>query len=327
MKDCSICNRGCRLIEGGAGFCRTRKLIGEKIVSIVYGRVASLQVSPIEIKPLYNYYPGSKWLSVGTIGCNFSCDGCQNWQLSHADIEKGLNKLTYFISPHKLIEYAKEQKCIGISFTYNEPSLWLEYTLDVFKLAKSNLLLTNYVTNGYMTTEAMNMLGNLLDSFRVDLKGFSNKTYQELAGISNYELILDNIKEAKHKWGMHVEIITNVISNVNNKKDELIEMAKWIKDVIGKETPWHITRFFPSYKLKYLPATPIDLLVSIYNIGKENGLDYVYLGNVAGHPYENTYCPNCNNLIIERFNYTILCNYIKNGKCTYCNYKIYGCFF
>lgn len=327
MKDCSVCNRRCRLKEGETGFCGTRKLIGGKIESIVYGRIASLQISPIEIKPLYHYYPGSKWLSIGTLGCNFYCNGCQNWQLSHANIEKELNKITYYISPHKLIDYAKKQKCIGISFTYNEPTLWLEYTLDVFKLAKSNSLLTNYVTNGYMSPEAMNMLGNLLDSFRVDLKGFSHKTYQGLAGISNYELILNNIKEAKHKWGMHIEIITNIIPNINDKKDELIEMIKWIKGVIGKETPWHITRFFPAYKLNSLPATPIDLLISIYNTGKENDLDYVYLGNVVGHKYENTYCPNCNNILIERFNYKILCNFIKNGKCNYCNYKIYGCFF
>ena len=292
---------------------------------MIYGRVSSIRVSPIEIKPLFHYYPGSRWLSLGSLGCNFLCPGCQNWKISHADVDKGI-PFTDYISPEKTVQLAIRNNCKGISWTYNEPTLWLEYTLDTAKMAKDHGLLTNYVTNGYITPEAMNLLGPYLDAYRVDLKGFSAHTYKRIANISDFEGILKIIKMAKYKWGMHVEIVTNLTPGYNDNEGELNNMAHWIVDQLGPETPWHITRFVPHLKLSHLDYTPISKLEQARHIAMGNGLRYVYLGNVPAHPSENTYCPQCGKLLIERQNYQILEYNLKGNNCNYCNQSIAGYF-
>jgi len=295
------------------------------LYSLIYGQVSSIRVSPIEIKPMFHYYPGSGWLSLGSLGCNFLCPGCQNWEIAHADVEKEVLS-TRYISPEKLVQLASEGKCKGISWTYNEPTLWLEYALDSAKMAKERGLLTNYVTNGYMTPEALDLLGPYLDAYRVDLKGFSDQAYRRLTPMIDLGGILNTIKRAREKWEMHVEIITNLIPGINNDDGELRDMAHWIFHGLGAETPWHVTRFMPHLKLSHLSPTSISQLEKAREIAMYEGLKYVYLGNVPGHPAENTHCPGCGKLLIKRLNYQILEYHLKGNLCTYCGEVIAGCF-
>jgi pyruvate formate lyase activating enzyme len=287
--------------------------------------VSSIRVSPIEIKPLFHFYPGSRWLSLGSLGCNFLCPGCQNWEISHADIEKQI-PFTEYMPPEKLIQLAIAENCKGISWTYNEPTLWLEYTLDTARIAKKRGLLTNYVTNGYITEEALGLIGPYLDAYRVDLKAFSSRSYQKIATVSDFEGVLDSITAAKYKWGLHIELITNLTPGYNDSEDELHEMAHWIVDQMGPDTPWHVTRFVPHLKLSHLKYTPISKLEQARQIGIAEGLRYVYLGNVPGHFAENTYCPQCRELLIGRENYQILKYELRGNKCAFCNQIIAGYF-
>jgi pyruvate formate lyase activating enzyme len=322
---CQICQRRCTIAPGKKGFCKTRKNINGELYSLTYGKVSSIRISPIEVKPLFHFFPGSKWLSLGSLGCNFLCPGCQNWQISHADIDKEI-AFTEYISPEKVVQLAIKDNCKGISWTYNEPTLSLEYTLDIAKLAKEQGLLTNYVTNGYITPKAMNLLGPSLDAYRVDVKGFSARTYKKIANIPHFRAILKNILTAKYKWDMHVEIITNLTPGFNDSEAELHSMAQWISDQLGPETPWHITRFTPQFKLSHCDYTPIPALEQARQIGMDKGLKYVYLGNVPGHLAENTYCPQCGKLLIERRNYQISQYNLKGNECKFCYQTIPGFF-
>jgi pyruvate formate lyase activating enzyme len=322
---CQLCHRRCTIDPGKKGFCKTRKNINGELYSLSYARVSSMQISPIELKPLFHFYPGSKWLSLGSLGCNFLCPGCQNWHISHADIDKELS-FTEYIPPEKVVKLAIKNNCKGISWTYNEPTLSLEYTLDTAKVAKKKGLLTNYVTNGYITPEAMNLLGPFLDAYRVDVKGFSARAYKKIANVLNFKVILKNIHTAKYKWGMHVEIITNLTPGFNDNEVELHNLAQWISDQMDPETPWHITRFVPHFKLSHCEITPIPSLEQARQIGIDKGLKYVYLGNVPGHLAENTYCPRCGKLLIERNNYRILQYNLKGNECKFCNQTIPGSF-
>jgi pyruvate formate lyase activating enzyme len=322
---CRVCQRRCTIAPESTGFCKTRKNVNGELYSLIYGRVSSIRVSPIEVKPMFHYHPGSTWLSLGSLGCSFRCPGCQNWEISHANIEKELPS-TQYLSPEGLVQLALSEGCTGISWTYNEPTLWLEYTLDAAKMAKEQGLLTNYVTNGYITEEAMDLLGPHLDAYRVDVKGFSPETYKKIANTAGYKGILDIIKRAKYKWGMHVELITNLIPGYNDNQLELHEMAQWIAHVMGPDTPWHVTRFVPHHRLSHIPYTPIPNLEQARQIGIDEGLQFVYLGNVPGHPAENTYCPQCGALLIERRNYDISSYHLRGDQCAYCHATIPGCF-
>ncbi|MFH1293138.1 MAG: AmmeMemoRadiSam system radical SAM enzyme [Pseudomonadota bacterium] len=295
---CHLCQRRCKIASGKGGFCRTRKNLGGELFSLIYGCVSSMRISPIEIKPLYHFYPGSQWLSVGSLGCNFLCPGCQNWEIAHANVEQELDSFR-FVTPEESVRLARDGHCKGISWTYNEPTLWFEYTLDSARIARETGLLTNYVTNAYITVEALDLIGPYLDAFRADLKGFSDETYKRIANIKGFDGILKILERAKHFWGMHVEIITNIIPGINDQNVELKEMARWICDCLGIETPWHVTRFVPRFRLAHLTPTPVAKLEQVREMGLEAGLKYVYLGNVPGHHAENTYCPACGKLVIE----------------------------
>lgn len=322
---CNICQRRCVINEGARGFCRTRINQNGKLYSLIYGRVASWAVSPIEKKPMYHFYPGSYWLSLGSLGCNFRCLGCQNWEIAHSLVDN-INRDTQFIPPEEAVEIAKNYGAIGISWTYNEPTLWFEYTLDSAKLAKEKGLLTNYVTNGYITEEALDIIGPYLDSFRVDIKGFSNSFYKEICNISDFTGILNVTKRAKEKWNMHVEIVTNIIPGYNDNETQLELIANWIYKELGKDTPWHVTRFVPYLKLSHLELTPIATLEKAREIGLKAGLRYVYIGNLFGHPGENTYCYQCGGSIIERKGLTVFRMRMKNNSCGYCGAEIAGKF-
>jgi len=322
---CNICQRRCLIKVNERGWCKTRLNQAGVLYTLIYSKVSSVAVSPIEKKPLFHFYPGSSWLSLGTLGCNSRCPGCQNWEIAHSKLNSNKDSLQ-IITPQESIKLAKEYNCKGISWTYNEPTIWFEYTLDSARLAKENSLLTNYVTNGYITPEAIDLIGPYLDSFRVDLKGFNSDFYNKICHTKNFKGILEATKRSQEKWGMHVEIITNLIPGYNDDKDQLNKIASWIVKELGEMTPWHLTRFIPYLELKDLNPTPISTLEKAREIGFSVGLKYVYLGNVPGNQGENSYCHQCKKLLIERYSISILENKVKNGKCPFCGSKIPGKF-
>jgi len=280
---CTICQRRCIISDGQRGYCGTRVNRGGHLSSLIYGRVSTIMVSPIEKKPLFHYYPGSDWLPLGSLGRNFRYPSCQNGDIAHARPEKE-ERCTHYLSPAKVLQLAKDNGCVGISWTYNEPTLWFEYTLDCAKLAKETGLKTNYVTNGFITPEALDLIGPCLDSFRVDIKGFSEESYRGIAHLDRFEGILDVTIRAQRKWGMHVEVISNIIPGYNDDIQQLKNIATWIRRLLGKFTPWHVTRFIPHLDLSHVPSTPIRVLEMARKIGLEEGLEYVYVGNVHETP-------------------------------------------
>lgn len=320
---CELCPRRCLLKEGARGYCLARQNQGGKLYSLTYGEVASISVNPIEKKPVFHFYPSSRWLSLGSLGCNFRCPGCQNWEIAHA---KPGGKGTSYLSPEECLSLAKRHGCLGISWTFNEPTIWLEYTLEGAKLAKEQGLFTNYVTNGYITSEALDVIGPYLDVFRVDIKGFSRNSYGSIAHIVDFTPVLEATKRAKQKWGMWVEVVTNVIPGYNDSEAELRGIAYWIRHQLGGLTPWHITRFFPHLKLSHLKPTPITTLEKAREWAFQEGLHYVYLGNVPGHPGENTYCHNCGRLLIRRRVFDVVEHDLRQGRCPHCQSVIPGSF-
>jgi pyruvate formate lyase activating enzyme len=322
---CNVCQRRCVINENERGYCKTRLNHQGKLHSLIFARVSTVMVSPIEKKPVYHFFPGSEWLSLGSFGCNFRCPGCQNWEIAHSDVKEEIEKAKH-IPPQELIPMAAKSQCVGISWTYNEPTLWLEYTLDGAKFAKINKLYTNYVTNGFMTPEALDTIGRYLDVFRVDLKGFSEDSYKKFADIDDFSGILEIIKRAKKKWGMHVEIVTNVIPRINDNEEDLWKMAAWISQELGRDTPWHVTRFFPHLQLSNISPTPIKTLKKIRKIGLTQGLKYVYLGNVSESNGENTYCPDCGTILMSRNEFATRILQMNKGRCDTCNCLIAGKF-
>ena len=319
---CRTCQRRCVIPEGKTGWCHTRINKDGRLYSLIYGEVSSLSVNPIEKKPVYHFLPGSRWLSLGSLGCNFRCPGCQNWDIAHW---KRGTMYTEYLSPDESVAEARSRGCTGISWTFNEPTLWFEYTFDAAKCAKAQGLFTNYVTNGSITEEAFDMIAPFLDVYRVDIKGFSDRTYQEIGHLDKFQGILEITERAK-KYGMHVEVVTNIIPGFNDDETELRGIASWIRDTLGPDTPWHVTRFHPYYRLHHLLPTPISELEGAWAMGKEAGLQYVYIGNVPGHKWENTYCHKCDKLLIKRYVFEIIENKIDQGKCPECGALIPGKF-
>ena len=318
---CLTCERKCTISENSTGFCKTRKNINGKIYTLVYGEISSLSANPIEKKPFHHFWPGSIALTAGTWSCNFDCPWCQNHEISKSPEMIGMGE---YISPEKFIELMKKLKCQGTSFSFNEPTLLLEYAIDVFKIAKSQGYYNTYVTNGYMTKEALMLLIDAgLDAMNIDIKG--DKEAVEKYCKADVEKVWRNAKIAKEN-GIWIEITTLVIPGVNDEETILRNIAKRIKIELGPDTPWHITRYYPAYKFLseiYVPPTPIKTLEKAIIIGKEEGLNYVYCGNVPGHPFENTYCPKCNSLLIKRFGLKLLeCYLSEDKKCPNCKEKI-----
>lgn len=322
---CNVCAVRCVIAEGQEGICRTRINRAGVLYTLIYNRVSAIHADPIEKKPLYHFYPGSRILSLGTLGCNFRCPGCQNWEISHAGsgtLEMGTVELT----ADQTLDLIKENHCSGVCWTYNDPSIWLEYTLEGARLAKQHGYYAVYITNGFTTPEALDIIGPYLDAFRVDLKGFEAATYKKIAGLGRVEKILEAAARAKGKWGMHVECVTNVTPGINDSPQELQKIAMAIKTELGVDTPWHLTRFYPYLDLAHLNPTPLSTLERAVEIGREAGLWYVYIGNVPNHLWENTYCHVCQALLIKREGYLILENSLLNGRCPACHTVIPGRF-
>jgi pyruvate formate lyase activating enzyme len=318
---CHICRWKCSIALNKLGVCRMYKNINGILYNLNYALASSVAVDPIEKKPLYHFYPGTKVFSLGSWGCNFHCEGCQNWQISCTDV-KSSGEGSREILPAEAVELALKNKCQGIAWTYNEPTMWFEYTLDSAKLAKKRNLYTVYVTNGYTSLEALDAIGPYLDAWRVDIKGFNKDAYQKIAKVVNWEGILETAEQAKHKWKMHVEIVTNLVPSINTDDEQLTRIAKWIKDKLGELTPWHITRFYPQYKVTDLSATPISVIERGMKIGKNAGLKFVYIGNVHGHDGENTVCYKCGSLVVERIGYTTTVLNLTGSKCSVCGSEL-----
>jgi len=315
---CHVCQWECVINPGKLGVCRMRRNRDGKLYLLNYAEVSSVAADHIEKKPLFHFFPASYAFSLGTWGCNFHCRDCQNWEIACEDIPPGSQQL----SPERAVELAQRNGCAGIAWTYNEPTVWFEYTLDSARLAKEKGLYTAYVTNGYITPEALDAIGPYLDAWRVDIKGFSDDFYRRLARVSGWKSILDMAVRAREKWDMHVEVVTNIVPSMNDDPKQLGDLATWIKGYLGELTPWHVTRFYPAYNLAHLPATSVSSLEMAYRTGKEKGLKFVYLGNVPGHEYENTVCYSCGRMIVHRVGYNTEVLGLDGSKCKFCGAEL-----
>ena len=318
---CHVCLWECRILPDHFGLCRVRQNINGTIYALNYAEVSSVAVDPIEKKPLFHFYPGSQVFSLGGWGCNFHCQHCQNWQISCQTPWEG-DGGSQHLPPEAAIEMTRRYRCEGIAWTYNEPGIWLEYTLDSAKLARANGLYTVYVTNGYLTEEHLDAIGPYLDAYRVDIKGFSDAFYRELAKVARWRSILDVAVRAKEKWDMHLEVVTNIIPTMNDDEAQLKALATWIRDNLGELTPWHVTRFHPMHQLLHLPSTPVATLERAWAIGREAGLRFVYLGNVPGHRSENTVCYSCGRLVVGRVGYQAEIKGLDGSKCRFCGAEL-----
>ena len=318
---CDLCSHRCKIEDGEKGKCCVRENISGKLYTLVYRKLISENIDPIEKKPLFHFLPGSYSLSVATVGCNFKCFFCQNHQISQSPCESGSID-GRDIAPGEIVEYAVKYNCSSISYTYTEPTIFFEYAYDIAKLASNSNLKNIFVSNGFMTKESLDMIEPFLDAANIDLKSFSDKTYKEKIG-GRLKPVLDNIVAMKEK-GIWVEVTTLIIPEINNTVQELKSIAEFLADV-DRSIPWHISAYHPQYKAE-LPATGIDMIESTIEIGKKAGLKYVYGGNIIDNRYENTICAKCREIILERSGFTIINNNMENGGCNKCGEMVEGIF-
>lgn len=321
--DCELCNHFCHISENQNGVCGVRKNIQGKLYALNYNRLIAKNIDPIEKKPLFHFLPGSLTYSIACMGCNFHCLNCQNWQISQLQkIEKLDSRFPgELIKPEEIIKEAQANNCLSISYTYTEPTIFLETALPIMKLAHKNNLKNIWVSNGFMSQKCLDLILPYLDAINVDLKFFLEKKYKKMTGAS-LRPILDNLIYLK-KNNVFIEVTTLIIPGETNVQGQIKEIAKFIKKELGADTPWHLSKFSPeiSYKLLSKSATSEKELDKAYNIGKNAGLKYVYLGNVVEDNRENTYCPECGVLNIERQGYIISRN-DKNGLCQNCKQSL-----
>ncbi len=310
--ECKLCPRYCKVKENQKGLCRIRKNIDNKLYATGYGKISAMNIDPMEKKPLYHYYPGSYILSIGVAGCNLTCKFCQNWSLSQEE-ENG-----QYFSPQELIQTVKNYGGPGICFTYSEPLIWFEYIKDVAKIAKPLGYKIVLVTNGYINEEPLKEICDYIDSANIDLKFFNDNTYNRISGGK-----LDAVKNTisiMYKKGVHIEVTHLVVTDVNDKEDEFHGLVEWIEN-ISPFIPLHISRYFPQYKFKN-PPTSLKTLENFLEIARKK-LYYVYVGNVYANNGSNTYCPNCNNILISRNGYNVKIHFNKDEKiCPVCKRKV-----
>ena len=314
---CTLCNHFCHIKEQKTGRCGVRRNILGNLLAETYARVSAEAVDPIEKKPLYHFLPGTFSYSLGSIGCNFSCTHCQNWHISHPDCSEVRLQT---IMPEEGVNRARAHNCSSISWTYNEPTMWYEYTRDMSVQAAKAGLGSIYVTNGYMTEDALDEIAPSLNAWRVDIKAFSDDFYRSVCK-ARLEPVLNTSIRAREK-GLHIETVTLVIPGLNDDMQEITNLINWVIDNLGPDTPMHFTRFHPDFHMTDRPPTPIETLEKIYERAKELGLRYPYLGNVGGHPYEDTYCPSCGKIIIKRAGFQTSTENLNGECCSFCNTHI-----
>jgi len=318
---CQLCHHYCLIAENKTGLCGVRQNIKNQLYSLNYGKVIAENIDPIEKKPLFHFFPGSLSYSIATVGCNFSCKNCQNADISqypremkfHAGELPGLE-----LEPETIINKAKKASCQTIAYTYTEPTIYAEFALDCMKLAHNNGLKNVWVSNGYTAPEAWEEILPYLDAINIDLKFFKNETYLQICG-ARLQPVLDNLKLLKEKkiW---LEVTTLIIPGLNDSDLEILDIAKYIAQDLGAETPWHVSRFFPQYQMADKDSTAEELVYKAAKIGKETGLKYIYGGNITSD-LENTYCPNCDKLLIKRAGYDLE-RFDRAGKCPECKQVI-----
>lgn len=317
---CFLCSHLCRIAEGRRGICRVRENRGGTLYTHSYGELIARNVDPIEKKPLYHFLPGTLSYSIATLGCNFQCDFCQNWQISQVSEAETLGVRSRKTAPEDVVREALLSDSRSISYTYTEPTVFFEFAYDIARPAKEKGLANVFVTNGYMTGEMLDMMAPFLDAANVDLKSFSNDFYRRICK-GKLDPVLRSIEKMK-QLGVWVEVTTLIVPGLNDAEQEMEGIARFIAG-LDRKIPWHISRFHPQYKMDHLGATPMRTMERAWEIGKKAGLEYVYLGNVAGKG-NHTYCPRCNNLLIQRSGFSITENSIKEGKCPKCGNAVPG---
>jgi pyruvate formate lyase activating enzyme len=317
--ECELCPAKCYVSKGKRGLCRVRENRDGKYYSLVYGNPCAVHLDPIEKKPFFHVLPSTTSFSIATVGCNFQCKFCQNWEISQASPEEVYN---IDFPPELVVQKAREAKAHSIAYTYVEPTIFYEYMWDTAQLVRKAGLLNVYHSNGFINPEPLRNLCKVLDAANVDLKGFTENFYQELCS-GELAPVLNTLKILKQEK-VHLEITNLIIPTKNDEMSVVKEMCLWVKKELGPDTPIHFSRFYPLYKLKALPPTPVSTLEKARAVALSSGLEYVYIGNIPGHEGENTFCPKCKKLLIQRTGYMVGEVHLKSGKCGYCGKPIPG---
>jgi pyruvate formate lyase activating enzyme len=317
--ECTLCPRFCKLGDKERGYCGVRENMGGTYFTLVYGKACSIHIDPIEKKPLFHYLPSSNALSIATAGCNVNCKFCQNWEISQVRPEQ-IRHVDF--PPESVVLMAEKNSCPVIAYTYSEPVVFYEYMFDTAQMARNKNIKNAVITGAHINPEPLKGLIEVVDAIKVDLKAFSQDFYTHYVR-GELQPVLDAIKVIA-KSNVWLEIVYLVIPTLNDNPSEIRQLSRWILHEVGPNVPVHFSRFQPMYLLKNLPPTPISTLVEAHDVAKQEGLRYVYIGNVPGHKYENTFCPNCRNTIIERIQYHIKKIHIQGGKCQFCGDPIPG---
>ena len=318
---CNLCNHRCTIKDGNYGICGVRQNTDGSLYTLVYDKIIASHIDPIEKKPLFQFYPGSTAYSIATVGCNFKCKHCQNADISQLPMERKGYVVGEKIGPEEMAEAARRSSCQSIAYTYTEPTVFFELAYDTAQKAHDKGIKNIFVSNGYMSPEALKEISPYLGGINIDLKAFTEKFYKDICG-ARLAPVLDTIRLAKN-LGIWVEVTTLVIPTLNDSEDELRQIAEFLTDA-DVSIPWHISQFYPTYQLTNLPRTPVETLHRAREIGLESGLRYVYEGNVPGRGNENTYCHWCGELLIERWGYSIQKNTIIEGQCPSCGSPVAG---
>jgi pyruvate formate lyase activating enzyme len=319
---CQLCHHSCRIKSGHRGICQVRENRSGVLESLVYERLIASNPDPIEKKPLFHVLPGSLSYSIATVGCNFRCRFCQNADIAQMPADSAGTITGETISVEQVVANAKTSNCASISYTYTEPTIYFEMAYDTAKLAHDEGLLNIFVTNGYMTSKAIEMIQPYLNAANVDLKAFQNESYKTCCN-AKLEPVKETLKQMKAA-GIWVEITTLIIPGLNDNPSELRAIAEFIIAELGPETPWHVSRFHPTYRMTDRNATPVSTILNARQIGLETGLKFVYSGNVAGHGGEETLCPQCGQTVIGRQGFRLTEKHIENGACNRCGTHIAG---
>ena len=317
---CYLCPRNCRIGDGKSGYCRVRKNISGRLCLLVYGKPTAVHIDPIEKKPLYHFYPGSSSLSIGTAGCNLGCKFCQNSSLSRAHPDE-IRSIP--LSPEDAVKTAVKNACMSMSYTYNEPTIWAEYLMDIAELAHEQGLKNMMVTNGYISKEVIRTVYKNIDAANVDLKAITEHFYKKHT-LSHLYPVLDALVELK-SMGVWIEVTNLIIPTLNDSLKEVRKLSKWVYENLGDEVPLHFSAFHPDYRMTRLPRTSAEKLEDARKIAMDEGIKYVYLGNVYSEEGSNTYCPSCGRIVISRSGFSVDLDYLINRACS-CGQKIKGCF-
>jgi pyruvate formate lyase activating enzyme len=316
---CELCPRNCRIAEGHSGDCRSRIVVDGELKAVTYGKACAAHIDPVEKKPLFHFLPGTTILSIATAGCNLHCKHCQNWAISQANPE---DIRSVDLPPEKLVRIAKARQCSSIAYTYTEPIVFYEYTLESSRLAQRNGLRNAIVTAGYINRKPQELLCEVIDASNTDLKSFSDIFYRDICD-GRLKPVLDGLVVMKEK-GVWLEVTNLVIPTLNDDMKMISRMCRWMLAELGPETPLHISRFHPMYKLRNLPPTPVEFLMRARELALDIGLHYVYVGNAPGTEASHTACPHDGTVLIRRHGYTVLENNLENGKCPKCRTEIPG---